>query len=103
MSGSNSGVPLEIMVSNSFFVTAFVFDVGCEFGMLLRCARICATVIFWAFGIYGKNLSSVSLSFNFPSSTSCKIITVVNIFVMEPIRHLLAADKGFFSFPLIWL
>src|SRR5207249_11511710 len=50
-------------------------------GIPLRCARICAMVIFWAFGICGKNLSSVSVSSNFPSSTSCKIIAAVNIFL----------------------
>ena len=38
--------------------------------MPLRCASICAMVILSAFGICGKNLSSVSVSFNFPSSTS---------------------------------
>jgi hypothetical protein len=69
----------------------------------LRRARICAIVILLAFGICGKNLSSVSVSFNFPSSTSCKIITPVNIFVIEPTRYLVAMVKGFFSVPLIWL
>ena len=54
-------------------------------------------VIFPAFGICGKNLSRVSVSFNFPSSTSCRIMAV-NIFVIEPIRNLLAVVKGFFRF-----
>ena len=59
--------------------------------------------LFSAFGICWKNLSMVLVSFNFPSSTSCKTSAAVNIFVIEPIRNLFAAVKGFFSVPLIWL
>ena len=47
-----------------------------------------------ALGTCGKNLSRVSVSCSFPSSTSCRIITAVYVFVIEAIRNLLAAVNG---------
>ncbi len=41
-----------------------------ESWMPLRCARICATVIYWEFGICGEYSSRVSVSLSLPSSTS---------------------------------
>ena len=53
-------------------------------------------VIFFALGTCGKKASSVSSSFSFLCSTSCRIITPVNIFEIDPMRNRLAAESGAF-------